>query len=59
MTWADDGWIGDLYDDGHTDPVVCDGETPCEGPFLTVRLPASTRIRLTLRLRLRTPQSRS
>ncbi|QNP75320.1 hypothetical protein IAG44_41905 [Streptomyces roseirectus] len=51
---ADDGWIGDLYDYGHTEPVVSEAELPCDGPFLTVCLPASTRIRLTLRLGLRT-----
>ncbi|MCQ9184284.1 hypothetical protein KMT30_35655 [Streptomyces sp. IBSBF 2953] len=53
-TCADDGWIGDMYDYGHTQPVVSEAEVPCDGPYLTVRLPASTRIRLTLRLGLRT-----
>ncbi|MDH6455860.1 MULTISPECIES: hypothetical protein [unclassified Streptomyces] len=53
-TCTDDGWIGDMYDYGHTEPVVSEAEVPCESPYLTVRLPASTRIRLTLRLGLRT-----
>jgi hypothetical protein len=43
-----------MYDYGHTEPVVSETEVPCAGPYLTVRLPASTRIRLTLRLGLRT-----
>jgi hypothetical protein len=52
-------WIGDLYDYGHRQP---DEETsePLEsdGPWLTVALPRSTRILLTLRLDLRTrPQT--
>ncbi|MHC5906745.1 hypothetical protein ACVNF4_23000 [Streptomyces sp. S6] len=50
---ADDGWIGDMYDYGHTEPAVTEAEQAGDGAFLTVRLPASTRIRLTLRLRLR------
>ncbi|PYC79558.1 hypothetical protein C7C46_14500 [Streptomyces tateyamensis] len=60
-TCTDDGWIGDLYDYGHTEPVVRQVEAVCDGPYLTVRLPASTRIRLTLRLalRTRTPSYRS
>ncbi|MFF5985142.1 hypothetical protein ACFY78_40580 [Streptomyces olindensis] len=53
-TCADDSWVGDMYDYGHTEPVVTEAETVCDSAFLTVRLPASTRIRLTLRLRLRT-----
>ena len=53
-TCRDAGWIGDMYDYGHTEPVVSDDEVPVDGPFLTVRLPASTRIRLALRLELRT-----
>jgi hypothetical protein len=52
-TCADDSWIGDMYDYGHTEPVVTETEQGCDGAFLAVRLPASTRIRLTLRLRLR------
>lgn len=60
-TCQDDGWIGDMYDYGHTEPVVTEAEQDCAGPFLTVRLPASTRIRLTLRLQLRsrTPSYRT
>ncbi|MFF2078218.1 hypothetical protein ACFVXG_26100 [Kitasatospora sp. NPDC058162] len=53
-TCTDEGWIGDMYDYGHTGPVVGESETACEGAYLTVRLPASTRIRMTLRLELRT-----
>ncbi|WP_031073252.1 hypothetical protein [Streptomyces sp. NRRL WC-3742] len=53
-TCADESWIGDLYDYGHSEPVVGEAETACGEAFLTVRLPASTRIRLTLRLELRT-----
>ncbi|MFF5359828.1 hypothetical protein ACFY4I_10585 [Streptomyces scabiei] len=52
-TCEDDGWIGDMYDYGHTEPVVGEAEQSCDSSFLTVELPASTRIRLTLRLRLR------
>jgi hypothetical protein len=60
-TSEDEGWIGDMYDYGHTEPVVGEAETACGDAFLTVRLPASTRIRLTLRLELRsrTPSYRS
>ncbi|WP_043488398.1 MULTISPECIES: hypothetical protein [Streptomyces] len=50
----DDGWIGDMYDYGHTEPAATETEESCDSVFLTVRLPASTRIRLTLRLQLRT-----
>ncbi|GAA1189201.1 hypothetical protein F4556_006617 [Kitasatospora gansuensis] len=53
-TCADDGWMGGMYDYGHTEPVVGEAEAVCDGTFLTVRLPASTRIRLTLGLELRT-----
>ena len=53
-TCTDDGWIGDMYDYGHREPVVTESEQVCDSTFLTVRLPASTRIRLTLRLQLRT-----
>ncbi|MEV8100232.1 hypothetical protein [Kitasatospora sp. NPDC085879] len=53
-TCTDEGWIGDMYDYGHTEPVVGEAETACSGAYLTVRLPASTRIRMTLRLELRT-----
>ncbi|MEV0536804.1 hypothetical protein [Kitasatospora sp. NPDC050463] len=53
-TCTDDGWIGDMYDYGHTEPVVGEAEATCDGAYLTVCLPASTRIRMTLRLELRT-----
>ncbi|WP_030244628.1 hypothetical protein [Streptomyces sp. NRRL S-350] len=53
-TCTDDGWIGDMYDYGHTEPVVAEAEAACDGTYLTVLLPASTRIRMTLRLALRT-----
>jgi hypothetical protein len=32
-----------MYDYGHTEPVVTEEELSCDSPFLTVRLPASTR----------------
>jgi hypothetical protein len=47
---TDASWIGGLYDYGHGTPVISDREADVDGPWLTVRLPASTRIRLTLRL---------
>ena len=50
----DGSWLGGLYDYGHGEPVVTDKEAGIGGPWLTVRLPASTRIRLTMRLGLRT-----
>jgi hypothetical protein len=55
----DPSWIGDLYDYGHRQP---DEETSdpiqLDAPWVRVHLPRSTRIRLTLRLDLRTnPQS--
>jgi hypothetical protein len=49
----DGSWIGGLYDYGHGEPVVADKRADVGGPWLNVRLPASTRIRLTLRLGLR------
>ncbi len=49
----DGSWIGGLYDYGHSEPFVADKRTDVGGPWLNVRLPASTRIRLTLRLGLR------
>ncbi|GHE67822.1 hypothetical protein GCM10017771_91560 [Streptomyces capitiformicae] len=60
-TCEDDSWIGDMYDYGHTEPVVTEEELSCDSPFLTVRLPASTRIKLVLRLDLRanTPSYRT
>jgi hypothetical protein len=54
-TACDDGsWAGDLYDYGHGEPPVVERNAEVNGPWLTVRLPASTRVRLTLGLALRT-----
>ena len=54
-TACEDGsWAGDLYDYGHGDPAVIERLTEVHGPWLVVRLPASTRVRLTLKLSLRT-----
>jgi hypothetical protein len=53
-TCGDDSWVGNLYDYGHGEPVTAETEMPVDDNGLTVRLPASTRIRLTLRLELRT-----
>lgn len=50
----DPAWIGDLYDYGHSRPTVTSAEVPVDGPWLLVELPRSTRVRLTLRLDLRT-----
>ena len=50
----DGSWLGGLYDYGHGEPAVIERHADVGGPWLTVRLPASTRIRLTLRLALRT-----
>jgi hypothetical protein len=47
-------WLGGLYDYGHSEPTVTERHADVNGPWLTVRLPASTRIRLTLTLALRT-----
>ncbi len=54
-TACEDGsWLGDLYDYGHGEPAVVERRTEVGAPWLTVHLPASTRVRLTLRLALRT-----
>ena len=54
-TACDDGsWAGDLYDYGHGEPPVVERNAEVNGPWLSVRLPASTRVRLTLGLALRT-----
>ncbi|WP_443031221.1 hypothetical protein [Streptomyces sp. 3213.3] len=53
-TCEDDSWVGDMYDYGHGEPTVTEAEEPVGASLLTVVLPASTRIRLTLRLSLRT-----
>jgi hypothetical protein len=50
----DQSWLGRLYDYGHGEPTVTEYRADVGGPWLTVRLPASTRIRLTLTLALRT-----
>jgi hypothetical protein len=50
----DRSWLGGLYDYGHGEPAVTERQAVIAGPWLTVRLPASTRIRLTLTLALRT-----
>jgi hypothetical protein len=53
-TACEDGsWLGDLYDYGHGDPAVTERRADVRGPWLTVRLPASTRVRLTLSLAMR------
>ena len=49
----DGSWLGGLYDYGHGEPAVTERHADVGRPWLTVRLPASTRIRLTLRLALR------
>jgi hypothetical protein len=49
----DGSWLGDLYDYGHGEPAVTEQRADVRGPWLTVRMPASTRIRLTLTLALR------
>jgi hypothetical protein len=54
-TACEDGsWLGDLYDYGHGDPAVTERRADVRGPWLSVRLPASTRVRLTLNLAMRT-----
>jgi len=50
----DPSWIGDLYDYGHSQPVVTSASARVDGPWLRVELPRSTTIRLTLQLDLRT-----
>lgn len=49
----DSSWLGDLYDYGHSQPAVTTQLAQGDGPWLGVELPASTRVRLTLRLDLR------
>jgi hypothetical protein len=53
----DRAWLGALYDYGHGEPAVTEHRADVGGRWLTVRLPASTRIRLTLKLALRTRPS--
>ena len=50
----DGSWLGDLYDYGHGEPAITERQAEVGGPWLTVRMPASTRIRLTLTLAPRT-----
>jgi len=50
----DRSWLGDLYDYGHGQPAVTEQGAGVGGPWLTVRLPGSTRIRMTLTLTMRT-----
>lgn len=53
-TSCEDGsWVGDMYDYGHGRPVVTETQAFVDSSWLTVLLPASTRIRLTLGLDLR------
>ncbi len=47
-------WLDGLYDYGHREPAVTEHHAEVRAPGLTVRLPASTRVRLTLTLALRT-----
>jgi hypothetical protein len=49
----DGSWLGGLYDYGHGEPAVTERHAAVGDPWLTVRLPPSTRIRLTLTLALR------
>src|SRR6185437_16295582 len=49
-TCEDESWIGDLYDYGHRQPTVESESIDVNGPWLTVELPRSTRVRLTLQL---------
>jgi hypothetical protein len=50
----DPSWLGTLYDYGHGEPIVTERHARVRGPWLTVGLPASTQVRLTLTLALRT-----
>ncbi|WP_319766963.1 hypothetical protein [Streptomyces europaeiscabiei] len=47
-TCGDDPRAGDLYGHGRGEPVAAETEMPADDNGLTVRLPAPTRIRLTL-----------
>jgi hypothetical protein len=42
-----------MYDYGHGEPAVIERHAEVGGPWLTVRLPASTRVKLILRLAMR------
>ncbi|MGW2815854.1 hypothetical protein [Streptomyces sp. NPDC001415] len=50
----DPSWIGGLYDYGHREPTVTETTVAVDGTWISVALPPSTRIRLTLELLLRT-----
>jgi hypothetical protein len=50
----DPSWMGGLYEYGHAEPVTAHKHAEVGGPWLTVRLPASTQVRVTIRLGLRT-----
>ncbi len=50
---TDSSWLGGLYDYGHQQPAVTSQLAPGDGPWLGVDLPPSTKVRLTLRLDLR------
>ena len=45
--------MGSLYDYGHGEPAVTERHAETGGPWLTIHLPASTRIRMTLSLAMR------
>jgi len=49
----DGSWMGSLYDYGHGEPAVTERHAETGGPWLTIHLPASTRIRMTLSLAMR------
>jgi hypothetical protein len=49
----DESWIGGLFDYGHQAPEVTEKSLRVGDPWLTVELPASTRVRLTMALTLR------
>jgi hypothetical protein len=50
----DDSWLGSLYDYGHGEPSVVERRAGVGGPWLTVELPASTRVTLTLDMSMHT-----
>jgi hypothetical protein len=49
----DRSWLGNLYDYGHGEPTITELSEGVNEPYLTVRIPGSTRIRLTLNLAMR------
>jgi hypothetical protein len=50
----DDSWVGGLYDYGHGEPAITEQTAEARDPWLTVRLPPSTQVQLTLTLSLHT-----